>query len=170
MNKLKSFNAKSLQQIANVTKEASLALNNKQRTIKDSDMSSVLNGVLNGILPLNASFLTLYSLGESASTATKVTGLAIASGALFASGMATVAAPVIGLAVAGAAIPTSILKKKQLYQEEKILFNKSQSLIKEIEKEIREGDVLNKDRLDYLRSLNILLSHASKDLKNDLKR
>lgn len=160
---------KSLQQVKNVINEASLALGNKQRTIKDSDISSVLRGVLNGVLPVNASFLTLYNLGESVSIAAKVTGLGIASSILFSSGMATIAAPVIGIAAAGSAISNSILMKKQLLQEE-TLFDKSQSLIKEIEKEIREEDVLNKDRLDYLRSLNILLLNASKDLKKDLER
>ena len=75
--------------------------------------------------------------------------------------------PIAALAAGGVGIATR-LKSKQLQQEKERLYKevlkKHEAIIQALK---READA-NKERLDYLQSLNILLQRAIKDLKNDL--
>ena len=82
-------------------------------------------------------------------------------------GVFVLAAPVAGLAAVGVGVAAH-LKSKQLRQEKERLYKealrKHEAIIQEMKK---EADA-DKERADYLNSLNILLQQAIKDLQKDL--
>ena len=164
-------NIESLQPIVNVVNEAASAINDKTRTIKESAIPEVLTGALGAGIGGALSFTALYGLGTVGLSAVGITtGLATAGGIVgggMVAGIFVLAAPVAGLAAAGVGI-ASHLKRKQLKQEKERLYEedlkKHQAIIQTLK---NEADADQK-RLDYLQSLNILLTQAIKDLRKDL--
>ena len=152
----------SLQQVVNVINEAAAALNDKTRTIRESSIPEVLLGALGGSLGGAVSFAALYGLG--------VVGLS-AAGTIVGDGMAAgvrvLAAPFAKLAAACGRLG-SHLKKKQLRQEKMRIYEealkKHQAIIQALKDELEASN----ERLEYLQSLNILLTQALKDLQKDL--
>lgn len=132
----------SLQQVVNIINEAAAALNDKIRTINKSSIPEILSAA-------------------GMATAGAIVGGGIAAGVL------VLAGPVAGLAVAGLGL-ASHLKKKQLRQEKMRLYEealkKHQAIIQALKDELEAS----KERLEYLQSLNILLTQAIKDLQKDL--
>ena len=170
----KEFNFKSvdsLQQVVNVVNESAMALNDKRRTIRESPLGEVLFGALGAGMGGAGSFVALYGLGTVGLSAAGITsGLAAAGGIIgggMVAGVFVLAAPVAVLAGSGVALG-AFLKNKQVKQERERLYKealaKHQAIIEELKKESNE----NKERLDYLQSLNILLTRAIKDLKHDI--
>lgn len=168
----------SLQQVVNIVNEASTALNDKARTIKESAIPEVLAGALGASVGGILSFTALYGLGTVGLSAIGISsGLATAGGVVSAviggalspmvAGIFVLALPVAGLAAGGVGIAAH-LKNKQLRQEKerlyKIALQKHEAIIKALKDEENAG----KERTDYLQSLNILLQQAIKDLKKDL--
>lgn len=168
------FNFKSvdsLQQVVNVVNESAMALNDKGRTIRESPLGEVLLGALGAGMGGAGSFVALYGLGTVGLSAAGITSGLAAAGSLIGGGMVAgvfvLAAPVAVLAGGGVALG-AFLKNKQVKQERERLYKealaKHQAIIEELKKESDE----NKDRLDYLQSLNILLTRAIQDLKHDI--
>lgn len=62
----------------------------------------------------------------------------------------------------------SHLKNKQLRQEKERLYKEALSKHDEIIKALKEEADADKERMDYLQSLNILLQRAITDLQKDL--
>lgn len=162
----------SLQPVVNVVNEASAALNDTKRTIRESAIPEVLAGALGAGIGGIGSFAALYGLGSvvGLSAAGITSGLAAAGGIVgggMVAGVFVLAAPVAVLAAGGVGVAAH-LKNKQLKQEKERLYKealaKHQSIINALEKEVDA----NKERLDYLQSLNILLQQAIKDLGKDL--
>ena len=161
----------SLQQVVNVINEAAAALNDKTRTIRESSIPEVLLGALGGSLGGAVSFAALYGLGKVGLSAAGITsGLKVAGsivGCGMAEGVLVLAVPVAGLAAAGVGL-ASHLKKKQLRQEKMRIYEealkKHQAIIQALKDELEAS----KERLEYLQSLNILLTQALKDLQKDL--
>lgn len=162
----------SLQQVVNVINEASEALNDKKRTIRESAIPEVLAGALGAGIGGVASFAALYGLGSvvGLSAAGITSGLATAGsivGGGMSAGVFVLAAPVVVLAAGGVGL-ASHLKNKQLKNEKERLYKealrKHQAIINELKKESNA----DKERIDYLQSLNILLQQAIKDLQKDL--
>ena len=60
------------------------------------------------------------------------------------------------------------LKNKQLKQEKERLYKEALAKHEAIIRMMKEEVDADKERLDYLQSLNILLQQAIKDLKKDL--
>ena len=168
----------SLQQVVNVINEASAALNDKARTIKESAIPEVLAGALGAGVGGVISFAALYSLGTVGLSAIGIsTGLATAGGVASAIiggalspmvvGIFVFALPVAGLAACGVGIAAHHknnklrLEKERLYKE---ALQKHEAIIMALKGERDAG----KERIDYLQSLNILLQQAIKDLRKDL--
>ena len=63
---------------------------------------------------------------------------------------------------------TSHLKNKQLRQEKERLYKEALSKHDAIIKALKEEADADKERMDYLQSLNILLQRAITDLQKDL--
>ena len=82
-------------------------------------------------------------------------------------GVFVLAAPVAGLAAAGVSV-ASHLKNKQLRQEKERLYKEALKKHDAIINAMKEEVDADKERLDYLQSLNILLQQAIKYLQQDL--
>ena len=82
-------------------------------------------------------------------------------------GVFVMAAPVVVLA-GGGILLASNLKNKQLKQEKERLYKEALKKHEAIIQALKTEADADKERLDYLQSLNILLTQAIKDLKNDL--
>ena len=161
----------SLQQVVNVINEAAFALNDKDRTIKESTISEVLAGALGAGIGGVGSFAALYGLGVTGLSAVGITTGLAAAGAIVGGGMAAglfvLAAPIAALAAGGVGIALHI-KNKLLRQEKERLYKEALRKHEAIIKALKDEANASKERLDYLQSLNILLTQAIKDLKKDL--
>ena len=159
----------SLQQVVNVVNEAAFALNDKSRTIRESAIPEVLGGALGAGIGGVISFGALYGAGTVGLSAVGITsGLnAVALGLGMVPGIFVLAIPVAGLAAGGVGIAAH-LKNKQLRQEKERLYTEALRKHEAIIKALKEEADADKERLDYLQSLNILLTQAIKDLKKDL--
>lgn len=158
----------SLQSIVNVVNEAAAAVNDKKRTIRESAIPEVLAGALGAGIGGVGSFAALYGLGSvvGLSAAGITSGLAAAGGIVgggMVAGVFVLAAPV---AVLGGV--ASHLKNKQLRQEKERLYKEALSKHDAIIIALKEEADADKERMDYLQSLNILLQRAITDLQKDL--
>lgn len=161
----------SLSYVKKVVSEANEAINNKKRTIATSSIPEVLGGVAGMGAGAAGSFFALYALGTTGLSAVGITSGLATAGALVGGGMVAgvgvLAAPVAVVGIAGYGF-LAHRKRKLLFQaKETLLRNAIQArdaIINALKKESDE----NKERLDYLNSLNLMLSSAIKDLKEDL--
>ena len=149
----------SLQQVVNVVNEAAMAVNDKTRTIRHSAIPEVLTGALGA------------GIGGVGLSAAGITSGLAAAGAIVGGGMVAgvfvLAAPVAALAAGGVGIAAH-LKNKQLRQEKERLYKEALLKHEGIIKALKEEADAEKERVDYLQSLNILLQQAIKDLSKDL--
>ena len=162
----------SLQSIVNVVNEAAAAVNDKKRTIRESAIPEVLAGALGAAIGGVGSFAALYGLGSvvGLSAAGITSGLAAAGGIVgggMVAGVFVLAAPVAVLGGVGVGV-ASHLKNKQLRQEKERLYKEALSKHDAIIKALKEEADADKERMDYLQSLNILLQRAITDLQKDL--
>lgn len=169
---MKFQSVEALQNVVNVINEASEALKDKSRTIRESAIPEVLAGALGAGIGGIASFTALYGLGSvvGLSAAGITSGLA-AAGAVVGGGMVAgvfvLAAPVALLAAGGVGIAAN-LKNKQLKQEKERLYQEAVKKQNDIINALKTERNADKERIDYLTSLNTLLQQAIKDLKHDL--
>lgn len=169
---MKFQSVEALQQVVNVVNEAAVAVSDKSRTIRESAIPEVLMGALGAGIGGIGSFAALYGLGSvvGLSAAGITSGLA-AAGSIVGGGMVAgvfvLAAPVAVLAAGGVGL-ASHLKNKQLRQEKERLYKEALAKHQAIIKALKDEAEADQERLDYLQSLNILLSRAIDDLKADL--
>ena len=169
---MKFQSVEALQQVVNVVNEAAAAVSDKSRTIRESAIPEVLMGALGAGIGGIGSFAALYGLGSvvGLSAAGITSGLAAAGGLVgggMVAGVFVLAAPVAVLAAGGVGL-ASHLKNKQLRQEKERLYKEALAKHQAIIKALKEEAEADKERLDYLQSLNILLARAIDDLKADL--
>jgi hypothetical protein len=161
----------SLQQVVNVVNEASAALNDPKRTIRESAIPEVLAGALGAGVGGVASFAALYGLGLTGLSAAGITSGLATAGAVVGGGMVAgvfvLALPVAALAAGGVGLAAH-LKHKQLRQEKERLYKEALAKHEAIIQALKDEAQAEKERLDYLQSLNILLQRAVKDLSKDL--
>ena len=161
----------SLQQVVNVVNEAAMALNDKDRTIRESAIPEVLAGALGAGVGGVGSFAALYGLGTVGLSAAGITSGLAAAGGLVGGGMVAgifvLAAP-IALLSAGSVALASKAKQKQLRQEKERLYKEALAKHEAIINALKTESKANKERMDYLQSLNILLQRAIEDLQKDL--
>ena len=165
----------SLQQVVNVVNEASAALGDKTRTIKNSAIPEVVAGALGAGIGGAASFAALYGLGVTGLSAVGITtGLATAGGVIggaiggaMVSGIFVLAAPVAGLAAGGVGIAAHV-KNKKLREEKERLYKEALRKHQAIIEALKNEAGASRERLDYLQGLNVLLQKAIADLRKDL--
>lgn len=161
----------SLQQVVNVINEAAVAVNDKTRTVRESAIPEILAGAIGAGIGGVGSFAALCGLGSVGLSAAGITsGLAAAGGIVgggMVAGVFVLAAPVALLAAGGVGL-ASHLKHKQLRQEKERLYKEALKKHQAIILALKDEANADKERLDYLQSLNILLTQAIKDLKKDL--
>ncbi len=175
---MKFQSVEALQQVVNVVNEASDALSDKKRTIRESAIPEVLLGAIGAGAGGAISFTALYGLGTVGLSAVGITsGLAAAGAGASAvmggllspmvAGIFVLALPAAGLAAAG--VGTAVhMKNRQLRQEKERLYQ--EVLIKHQAVILAQKQALNesRERQEYLQSLNTLLARAVQDLKHDL--
>lgn len=161
----------SLQQVVNVVNEAAAAVNDKSRTIRESAIPEVLTGALGAGMGGVGSFAALYGLGTVGLSAPGITSGLAAAGSIVGGGMVAgvfvLAAPVAVLAAGGVSL-ASHLKNKQLRQEKERLYKEALKKHEAIIQALKSEANADKERYDYLMSLNTLLRRVIKDLKKDL--
>lgn len=157
----------SMQSVVNIVNEAAAALNDKNRTIRESAIPEVLAGALGAGIGGICSFAALYGFGTVGLSAAGITSSLATIGGGMVAGVFVLAAPVTVLAATGVGI-ASHLKNKQLRQEKERLYKEALKKHEAIIKAMKAEADADKERMDYLQSLNILLQHAIKDLQHDL--
>ena len=161
----------SLQQVVNVVNEAASAVNDSTRTIRKSAIPEVLAGAFGAGAGGVGSFAALYGFGTVGLSDVGITSGLATAGAIVGGGMVAgvfvLAAPVALLAAGGVGV-ASHLKSKQLRQEKERLYKEALKKHEAIIQALKEEAAADKERLDYLQSLNILLQRAVSDLQSDL--
>lgn len=175
VGKKKEMNFKSidaLQTVQKVIDDADAALNDKSRSIKNSPIGETLSGALGVGTGAGIGFLGLYFGGSvvGLSAAGITSGLASAGaivGGGMAAGIAVLAAPAVILGSAGVGIATH-RKYKKLREAKELTYKNAVAKQTAIIKALDEESNADKERIDYLTSLNIMLKSAIEDLKHDL--
>ena len=161
----------SMQSVVNVVNEAAAALNDKRRTIRESAIPEVLAGALGAGIGGVGSFAAPYGLGVVGLAPAGITSSLAPAAPIVGRGMAAgvfvLAAPVAILAATSVGV-ASHLKNKQLRREKERLYKEALEKHDAIIKAMKADADADKERLDYLQSLNILLQQAIKDLRHDL--
>lgn len=168
-NKMKFQSQDALKTVENVINEATVAIDDKSMTVNNSPLGETAAGALGVGAGAGVGFAGLYLGGSVAglSAAGITSGLA-AAGALVGGGMAAgVAAPAVILGSVGVGV-ASHLKNKKLREAKNIIYKNALAKQTAIMKALKEESDADKERLDYLNGLNVLLKAAIKDLGYDL--
>lgn len=161
-----------LKSVQSVIDDADKALNDKSRKMKDSPIGDALAGAVGAGVGAGIGFAGLY-LGGSVvglSAAGITSGLAAAGGLIgggMAAGIAVLAAPAVILGGAGVSIASHV-KNKRLREAKELTYKNAVAKQTAILKALKEERDADKERIDYLNGLNILLQAAINDLKHDL--
>lgn len=157
--------------VKNVVEEAQVALHDEGRTISTSSIPEVLGGVTGMGVGAAGSFAALYFMGVTGLSAVGITSGLAAAGALIGGGMVAgvgvLLAPITILGIAGYGIFAHV-KYKNLLQAKESLLKRAVILRDGIIQHLQRESNGNKERMDYLSSLNVLLGAAISDLKSDL--
>lgn len=163
-----------LQPVVDVINEASITLGDPTRTLKDSPLIDVFSNVVGAGSGAGASFLALYGLGITGLSGAGITTALATAGSIIGGGMVAgvlvlSALPVAGIALTGGVIAKNI-KRKQLREVKKDLYNEVKDRLFKIEEEInsKKDDNQDKDRTDLLNSLRYTLSKIKNELEFDL--
>ena len=161
-----------LKAVQSVIDDADKALNDKSRKMSDSPIGEALAGAVGVGVGAGIGFAGLY-LGGSVvglSAAGITSGLA-AAGALvgggMAAGIAVLAAPAVALGGIGMGVASHVRNKK-LREAKELIYKNAVAKQTAIVKALKQEADADKERIDYLNGLNILLQAAIKDLKHDL--
>lgn len=161
-----------LKTVQSVIDDADKALKDKSRRMKDSPIGEVVAGAVGVGVGAGIGFAGLY-LGGSVvglSGAGIMSGLATAGGLIgggAVAGIAVLAAPAVILGGAGIGVASHV-KNKKLREAKELIYKNALAKQAAIIKALQEEKDADKDRIDYLNGLNILLQSAIKDLKHDL--
>lgn len=165
----------SLNSVINVINEAGEAVKDKKRTIAKSAIPEALGGALGAGAGGAIAFAALYFAGPVGLGGAGIMGglAALGGGALAAGGagilggLAVMAAPVALLAGGGVGLAAHF-KHKKLREAKEMCYKEAVAKQNAIIRALREESRADKERIDYLTSLNTLLSAAVRDLKHDL--
>ncbi len=171
-NKMKFQSQDALKTVENVINEATVAIDDKSMTVNNSPLGETASGALGVGVGAGVGFAGLYLGGSVAGLSAPgiTSGLAAAGGLVgggMAAGVAVIAAPAVILGSIGVGI-ASHLKNKKLREAKNIIYKNALAKQTAIMKALKEESDADKERLDYLNGLNVLLKAAIKDLGYDL--
>ena len=160
-----------LKAVQTVLDEAAQALNDRSRKISDSPIADALAGAVGVGLGAGIGFAGLYLGGTVGLSAVGITSGLATAGSLIGGGMVAglgvLAAPAVILGIFGAALGAASEEEK-LHEAKELVYKnaieKQTAILKVLAFETNE----DKERIEYLTGLNILLDSAIKDLKHDL--
>lgn len=169
-NKMKFQSQEALKSVVNVINEASVAINDKCMTVNNSPIGEAAAGALG--VGAGVGFAGLYFGGSvvGLSAAGITSGLA-ATGSLVGGSMATslavLAVPAVVLGGIGVGVASHV-KNKKLKEQKMIVYKNALAKQNAIMKALREETDADKNRIDLLNGLNVLLIAAINDLDYDL--
>lgn len=171
-NKMKFQSQDALKTVENVINEATVAIDDKSMTVNNSPLGETAAGALGVGIGAGVGFAGLYLGGSVAGLSAPgiTSGLAAAGGLVgggMAAGVAVIATPAVILGSIGVGI-ASHLKNKKLREAKNIIYKNALAKQTAIMKALKEESDADKERLDYLNGLNVLLKAAIKDLGYDL--
>lgn len=158
--------------VQSVIDDADKALNDKSRKIKDSPIGEAVAGAVGVGVGAGIGFAGLYFGGSVAglSAAGITSGLAAAGGLIgggMTAGIAVLAAPAVILGGAGMGAASRI-KNKNLREAKELAYKNAIAKQTAILKALKEESAADKERIEYLTGINVLLQSAIKDLQYDL--
>ena len=163
-----------LKTVQSVIDDADKALKDKSRRMENSPIGEAVAGAVGVGVGVGAGvgFAGLYLGGSVAglSAAGITSGLAAAGGLIgggMAAGIAVLAAPAVILGGAGMGV-ASHMKNKKLREAKELIYKNALAKQTAILKALKDESDADKERIDYLNGLNILLQLAIKDLQHDL--
>ncbi|MBC5682734.1 hypothetical protein [Ruminococcus hominis] len=161
-----------LKTVQAVIDDADKALKDKSRRMENSPIGEAVAGAVGVGVGAGIGFAGLYLGGSVAGlSAAGITSALAAAGSLIGGGMvagiAVLAAPAVVLGGAGIGV-ASHMKKKKLHEAKDLLYKNALAKQSAILKALKEESDADKDRMEYLNGLNILLQAAIKDLQHDL--
>lgn len=161
----------SLKVVQSVIDDADAALNDKSRRLKDSPIHEVLAGAIGAGVGAGVGFIGLFFGGSVGLSAAGITsGLAAAGGLIgggMVAGIAVLAAPAAILGGVGVGVAANV-KNKKLREAKELVYKNAIAKQTAILNALKEESDADKERIDYLNSLNIMLQSAIKDLQHDL--
>lgn len=161
-----------LKRVQSVIDEADKVLNDKSSRLEDSPIEEAIVGAVGVGVGGGIGFAGLYYGGAvvGLNAAGITSGLAAAGGLIgggMAAGIAVLAAPAVVLGGAGMMI-ASQNKKKKLRQAKELVYKNAVAKQNAILKALKEESNKDKNRIEYLSGINVLLQSAIKDLQYDL--
>lgn len=165
-------NSDALIPVAKLINEAGAAIDNPQRvSSEDAEINEAL-ALAGGVGAGGAvGFAALYFAGVTGLSAAGITSGLAAAGALVGGGMAAgigvIAAPAVLIGV-GAYAWAAQRNKRALIESKEMLLQEVLKKHNGIIAELKKTADSNKERIDYLTKLNILLQAAVRDLQSDL--
>ncbi len=162
---------KSLEAIERILNEASKTLKNKSITINNNKISNSLKIALSASPGVAISYGALYGLGVTGVSAAGLSSGLATAGSIIGGGMAAgvfvLAAPIVGTTLYGY---SKVYKSnnEKLTKEIERLYSITTEKLAELNALIKEEANANKERIEYLTSLNYLLLRIIKDLKHDI--
>lgn len=157
--------------VQNVIDEAGKVLNDPSLRVEDSAISGAITGALGAGAGGALGFAGLYFGGTIGLSAVGITsGLAAAGGLVgggMVAGLGVLAAPAVILGIIGAAIGAASEEEK-LHEAKELVYKNAIEKQTAILKVLAFETNADKERIEYLTGLNILLDSAIKDLKHDL--
>lgn len=157
--------------VQNVIDEAGKVLNDPSLRVEDSAISGAITGALGAGAGGALGFAGLYFGGTVGLSAVGITsGLAAAGGLIgggMVAGLGVLAAPAVILGIIGAAIGAASEEEK-LHEAKELVYKNAIEKQTAILKVLAFETNADKERIEYLTGLNILLDSAIKDLKHDL--
>lgn len=159
-----------LKTVQSVIDDADKALKDKSRRMENSPIGEAVASAVG--VGAGVGFAGLYLGGSVAglSAAGITSGLAAAGGLIgggMAAGIAVLAAPAVILGGAGMGV-ASHMKNKKLREAKELIYKNALAKQTAILKALKDESDADKERIDYLNGLNILLQSAIKDLQHDL--
>lgn len=161
-----------LKTVQAVIDDADAALNDKSRRMADSPIGEVVAGAAGVAVGAGVGFFGLYFGGavSGLSAAGITSGLASAGGLIgggMAAGIAVLAAPAVILGGVGVGVASHI-KNKKLREAKELIYKNALAKQTAIVKALKEESNADKERIDYLNGLNVLLQSAIEGLQHDL--
>ena len=160
-----------LKTVQSVIDDADAALKDKSRRIEDSPIGEAVVGAIGVGVGAGIGFAGLYLGGVVGLSAAGITSGLAAAGSIIgggmAAGVAVLAAPAVILG-GGAIGVASHIKNKKLRDSKELIYKNALAKQTAILKVLKEEANADKERIEYLNGLNILLESAIKDLKHDL--
>lgn len=161
-----------LKTVQAVIDDADAVLKDKSRRIADSPIQEAVAGAVGVGVGSGIGFAGLYLGGSVVGlSAAGITSALAAAGSLIGGGMvagiAVLAAPAVILGGTAMGV-TSYIKNERLRESKELLYKNAIAKQTAILKALKKESNADKERIEYLTGLNILLQAAIKDLKHDL--